>query len=550
MSQSQFEAKQGSALNNLPIVYKQMLALLVLAGCLILALYLFFLPNMAASRLEQVQALGRSQAVLVSQMTLNALYNRDQQELADELEQFRTEVLDKQDGFIQTSVILHPTGIYYASTRPEYVGQKAHSTLVEQLDSTPADSVFSLEITYQIDGQNRRVFQFLRAITVPKEGEQVRIGTVQVLIGYDEILADTANTLIFNGFWISALGMILIWAYHLPMASGLNRLTLALNQVSAGQYEQELETHHNDELGKLLQAFNRMALGLRQIQQQAVQNRLAKGQVPEKVKTDYSLRKADLTCLCARIPGVQDWIATESPENLSKLLNEYLAGFEQQVSESGGQVVKIVGDKVYTLFEGMNGINNALRASIKLAKAWKEQNHQRKVLGQKQLDYGIGLHSAAGIAGTLGNRKGAYTFIGDSASVAEFLCGCSGREEILVASSTLERASVHFQQQQVTDLKNRNLGELEEVFRLLDSPASPKEAHNAEQESNELHGGFDSLVPDMLEETLRSAPLDLELDDEPPLEDWATDDIEATGQSFWSDVTEQGQQKKPKTPKE
>lgn len=551
MSQAKLEPKRGSALNNLPIVYKQMLTLLVISGCTILALYLFFLPQLAEERLEQLQSMGRSQAVLVSQMTLNALYNRDQQELAKALEEFKTDVLDQQEEFIQISVILHPTGIYYASTKPEFVGQKGHSSLLEQLDATPQDAIFSLEIPYQTDAKVTRVYQFLKAINIPKEDELVRIGTVQVLIGYDRVLMATGNNLIFHGFWITALGMLLLWAYHLPLSAGLNRLTLAIKQVGNGQLEQEQEVRNNDELGRLLITFNQTLAKLKHQQQTQLARRLAPERSQRSNQADYSLRKADLTCLCARIPGAPDWIANEQPEAIAKHLNEYLESFEQHVSELGGQVVQVIGNKVYTLFEGINGINNALRASIKLSKLWKEQNHQRKVLGQKQLDYGIGIHAAAGVAGTLGQKKGNYTFVSLAAAIAEHLCAAAGKEEVLVTSSTLERSSVHFQQQQVTELKNRSLSELDEIFRLLDAPVTPKKKKKAESEgSTDLQNGFESLVPDMLEETLRAAPLDLNLEEEPPLEDWNPEDIDASGSSFWDDVNSEGHPKKKQPPED
>ncbi|OGH00484.1 MAG: hypothetical protein A2600_05665 [Candidatus Lambdaproteobacteria bacterium RIFOXYD1_FULL_56_27] len=537
MSQGPFQGSTPTGLNNLPVVVKQMLSFSAAAGCLILAMYLFFLPQLAQPKLEKLQVLGKSQALLFADLASQALETGEQNKLEELLQKFQAETAPSLGEFSQISVILQPEGTYYASTRSEYIGQKGHSSLIGQLTSTGEGPVLTQEIPYQVDGKVKRVYQFLKPITrLVGESEQ-RVGTVQVLIGTENSLEETGRSLILHGLWVTASGLVLLWLLYLPISSALERLTLALSQVTTGQLDQDLAVHYKDEIGLVYGAFNQMLGALRHAQADAGQ-RQAKSK-PSSTGAELSLRKADLTCLCARIPGVNDWVTTEKPEQIAKQIHEFLTPFETIIVESGGQVTKIIGDKVFTLFEGMNGINNALRASLRLNKAWKEQNHQRKVLGQKMLDYGIGIHAAAGIAGTLGPKTSSYTFIGAAAAAASYLCACAGREEVLVTNSTLERSSVHLQQVLLTELRDRTLGELEEVFSLLEATSSevaaPKGQINKEA-LQEFVGGTED-VPDMLEETLRSAPLELNLADEPPMPDWNPDDLKAASDgSFWEAV--------------
>ena len=537
MSQGPFQGSSTTGLNNLPVVVKQMLSFSAAAGCLILAVYLFLLPQLAQSKLEKLQVLGKTQALLFADLASASLESGEQNKLIEQLQKFQAETAPGLGEFSQISVILQPEGVYYASTRSEYIGQKGHSSLIGQFASIEEGPVATQEIPYQVDGKVKRVYQFLKPIhRLSGEGE-LRVGTVQVLIGTENSLEETGRSLILHGLWVTACGLILLWLLHLPISSALERLTLALSQVTTGQLDQDLPVHYKDEIGLVYGAFNQMLGALRHAQSEAGQ-RMARSK-PSTGGAELSLRKADLTCLCARIPGVSDWVTTEKPEQIAKQIQEFLVPFETIITENGGQVTKIIGDKVFSLFEGMNGINNALRAALRLNKAWKEQNHQRMVLGQKMQDYGIGIHAAAGIAGTLGPKTSSYTFIGAAAAAASHLCACAAREEVLVTNSTLERSSVHLQQLLVTELRDRTLGELEEVFSLLEATSSEVEAPKGpvnKEVLKEFIGGTDD-VPDMLEETLRAAPLELNLEAEPPMPDWNPDDLKAASDgSFWEAV--------------
>ncbi|OGG94957.1 MAG: hypothetical protein A2527_06350 [Candidatus Lambdaproteobacteria bacterium RIFOXYD2_FULL_50_16] len=538
------------SLNNLPIVFKQMLALVLLAGCLTLVMFLFFRPELASSRFEDLIHQGKAYTVMTEQMALASLDNRQPKQLADSLEVLGKELVVKAKDLVQISVILLPSGGYYASTRSDLVGATAHPSLMEQLEAAGEEGVQVTQIPYSSEGQVLPVYQFLKAITVTKDDQVIKVGYVQVVIGYNSILAQSGASIVIHGLWITALGLLLLWFFHLPFASAHNRLTLAMAQVGSRKYDQELDSPYQDEVGKLFQAFNQMTYNLKTLQAEQNRQPIKTTKAPETVNQglDFSLRKADLTCLCARVPGIQDWIGRENPDKIANLLQEHLVPFERQVKDLGGQVVKVIGDKIFTLFEGMNGVNNALRAAVSINRGWIELNHQRKVLGQKQLDYGIGVHSTLGLAGTLGPQVGAYTFVGASAAVAEYLCSCAEREAVLVTASTLERASVGFGQQQAKGLKSRSLSENEEIFSIVDLPAEKGVSESRERLTElkaDFKGGFESMVPDMLEETLRSAPLDLNIGDEAPV---SSPGDTGAGTNLWRGYD--GQNPDPKKPEE
>jgi len=538
MAHHKIEPKPSGPANSLSTVVKQMALVVSISAIVVLVLYSFFLPQLAQGRLDQLLTQGKSQSVLVSQMALNAVYSRNQKELNQQLARYQVEVIKDADQFMQISVILYPSGFYYSSTTPAFVGQKSHSTLLTQLESTPLEAVSSSIMPYQINGQVKQVFQFLKAVNISKEDQLIRIATIQVLIGFEDILQETGELIFLHAAWITLCFLILVWLVNQPVSRCYKRLALGMSQVSAGHLDHEMPKASGDEAGQLYQAFNHMTKALKAHRSTSLSRKSASEEHSR--GNEISLRKANLTCLCARIPQMQDWINSEKPDHTAKLIQQYLGGLETVIAENGGQVIKILGNKVYTLFEGINGINNSLRAAVKLSKTWSEDNHQRKVLGQPQLHYGLGLHAASGLAGTLGVKSDSYTFIGEAASAAEYLCSCAGASEALATQSTLERASISLQQNPHDELRSSSLRVLEEVFSITEivatesvSKASPFTVSNEDYQSSL---SLDNM-PGMLEETLMAAPLDLNLKEEPPLEDWKTEDLEATSKaSFWDEA--------------
>ena len=514
---------------DLKIPFKWLLITSMVGLSIILVLGVLFAERLAQPRLEQIQQMGKAQTILVAGLAKNALASRDEQPLQQQLQELEEEIASHGGGFFEASVILHPAGVYLASTTAEYVGKTAHSSLLSRLGPAVGAQPMT-QVRYRVGSEDIQAYQFLQTVTLEAGGQSTKAATVQIVLGYGDTVKEVQRRVIFAGFWILGGVLLLLWIFSMPLVTGMARVTDALDEVLHRRYQTRFEPEANDELGHLMLAMNQVTASSQTLHDEA--QRLAAKVVEQEPSSPASaldgatLRKADLTCLCARLPGVQTVIHSEAPENIVTFVEAFLNSFSKKIADNGGQVVKILGDKVFCLFEGINGINNALRAAIHVNQTWREINRERRVMEKDPLEYGLGLHSAEGIAGNIGQGAGAYTFIGDAAKIAGYLCSCAKPGEILATSSMLERANHTYRHNVVEELKTYFPADKEEVFSIIEAMPFGDEETLKQRKPVQETAIFEPMqttgvglanergIPDMLEETLSSAPLELNFADE------------------------------------
>ncbi len=528
-----------SLLYDLPLLYKWMLfAVLTLSGITLL-LGLGFPERIAQDQLEQLKVFGKSQTLMVAKMTEESLRSRNVALLEQSLTLLEEEVISQELGLFEVSVILFPSGYFYASTNSAFVGKTAHQSLLKRLAGSMDKRVQVSLVSYHSLGKTIRAFQFTKDILMDSAGSKVKVASAQTLLGYDHIVFQVQKKIFIIGVWAILFALALIWVVAVPVIHALNRATEGMSAVMQKNFQLRYHPETKDEVGLLLLRFNQMSqflLGFYQEYQRLNEKLLE--QVPGKPDTALDIatvRKAELTCLAARLPGLQEVIHRETPEHIVGFVEQFLTNFNNRITESGGQVVKVLGDKVYCLFEGINGVNNALRAAALISQTWKGINHEKKVFGKDAFHYGIGLHSAEGISGNIGHGADSYSFIGDGAKVAAFLCSAAKSGEILITGSMLEKAQHTYQTREVKDLPSRFLGIDEAIISLQEAGLPPKEAPNSipRQEKKSAPSfkvqNAEGGIPDMMEETYEAAPLSLEIKNrmDEPLEEvnWDQEDF-------------------------
>lgn len=498
----------------------------IIVGCVAL-LNFFFLDHIAAPQIRQIKEMARTTSVVVSDLALSSFYSRDKTQIIDALDKVLIETGGHESGLQQISVILYPSGIYYASTNREFQNKKAGQTLLRKIEKNAGRETFSELLNYEVNNRTTTVLQFLKNIYVNQDGEDKRIASVQVLFDYNRILRTSRLTLFLIGALILLLCLGLVCIIFLPVSAVYRKLFEGLQEVGHSHFNFSLPVTTRDETGILFRAFNRMNQNLQAYfkEGQATKiERLQEGEEAAAGPGEHLLRKTEITCLCARIPGIQEMIEKSVSSAVDEYISEFLEPFEKTVQEYGGQVVKVLGDKVYTLFEGINSIDNSVRMALKINQSWQISNHERKVLNRKQKNFGIGLHSTEGVAGSLSRMTASYTFVGDAAAVAERLCSCAKMEEILISASMMDKTSGAYQHQVVKTISAEDLTMKEDVISITPLPvddmgvgvrvkAGPAPMggltdQGGDSVTGQSKSSFESSITDMLEETLISSPLD------------------------------------------
>ena len=483
----------------------------------------FFIDQLAKFKLDQLYETGETTSIVTSELALSSMYSRKQQYISQPLSQLFEKSSIQNDFLLQISVILFPSGIYYASTNENFKNRNIHPSLLQKLNQHKGKTTHIEKINYKIENKTITVLQFLRNIIVNNDKEEIHVATTQVLYNYRLIIDKTRQTLFMFG-GITLVGVVLILAaIYFPISRDHLKLIEALKQVKKKNFDYKLAIKSKDEIGTLFTEYNDMVESVRYMLLQRSNGKL-NGQngdhsdLPSEMP-DLTLRKTELTCLCTRIPKIQQHIQVDDSGSIASFVKKHLEPIDNASQSHGGQIVKIIGDKVFVLFEGINSIDNAIRAALKCNQKWKTINHERKVLGKEFLEYGIGLHSEIGLVGGLATSLENFTIIGEAASIAEYLCTCSSREEVLISSSMMEKTNGSYQHQGIENL-NRALLLDEEVFILTGGVIPESELTDQNGEGVSLAGmngdfentherSYDASIPDILEETLSTSPLEL-----------------------------------------
>lgn len=528
--------------------------ILLIVGFIIVAsialLNFFFLDQIAATNVRQVKEMARTTSVIVSDLALSSFYSRDKTQIINALDKVLNEEDAHDSGLLQVSVILFPSGVYYASTNKEFQNKRAGQTLLRKIELNSTAQTVSELLNYEVNNRTTTVLQFLRNIHVNMDDTEKRIATVQVLFDYNRILKKSRETLFIIGGLVLLLCFLLVGVLFLPLSAVYCKLYEGMEEVTHNHFNYTLPVGSGDETGILFKAFNRMNQHLLEVFKKGQDSRaelVKDGDAGKSGVGEHMLRKTEITCLCARIPGIQEVIENSVSSIVDEYINDFIGPIEKTAKEFGGQVIKVLGDKVYTLFEGINSMDNSIRMALKVNQAWQIDNHERKVLDRKMKNYGIGLHSTEGIAGSLSRMSAGYTFIGEAAAVAERLCSFAQAEELLISSSMMDKTSGSYLHQLVKNISVEDLLKGDDVISITPLPIDDASARLKADGANSgtLSGSigdplsgkpkssFESSITDMLEETLITSPLDpLKDDPKDSMVNLGLDKSGLTGDSF------------------
>ena len=214
-------------------------------------------------------------------------------------------------------------------------------------------------------------------------------------------------------------GGILAFAGALYFVWPLRELTAATREIFMGNFRIRIHQDHPDEFAALGKAFNNMANGLEE-------GELLKSFVTDSVRREVEdaensslAEKAGTTAasvLFAAFCGFSDFQATHTAEETFSLLQKLLQAADEATRLFGGEIDKMIEDKVMVVFEhrGDNADSCPLRA-IQVATMIAGQ-----VASTTGMRAAIGINTGITVAGIMGAEKArlSRTVVGDPVNLA------------------------------------------------------------------------------------------------------------------------------------
>ncbi len=231
------------------------------------------------------------------------------------------------------------------------------------------------------------------------------------------------------------------------MVGPLTALVRGVRAIGEGRLEQHIELKSNDELGVLTDAFNDMAVSLRDKEfikstfERYMSKPLAEQILQKKDELKLGGEVREVTVLFSDIRRFTSLAEKLPPEQVVEMLNDYFTRMINVVTRYEGMVDKLMGDSVMALFGAPISLGDdplrATQCALEMQSEGAIFNKQQEAKGLPALPMGIGINTGPVVAGNIGSStKMEYTVIGDEVNIAARMQGIAQPGEVLISENT------------------------------------------------------------------------------------------------------------------
>ncbi len=291
------------------------------------------------------------------------------------------------------------------------------------------------------------------AYLTPIEFQQTVVGQALVSIDrrpLEQNLNRLVNALAATTLGLIILGTLLSVALAHRLCRPIHRLVEVGEAIDRGDIQQLEVSGRRDEIGQVLESFQRLANGLEEKRHvERTLSRYLSPEVAQKVLADEegdSLGGAlvEGSVLFCDIVGFTELSEALEPGEVVQLLNDYFSYFALAGSSCQGTVDKFIGDCIMILFgvpeQDRSHAFHALTCAVLIQNITREINRKRMERGLPAVLFRIGISSGAMLAGNLGSeQRMQYTVIGDTVNLASRICGLAAPGGILLTEEVVQQ---------------------------------------------------------------------------------------------------------------
>ncbi|MBV6493154.1 MAG: hypothetical protein LDLANPLL_01169 [Turneriella sp.] len=275
-----------------------------------------------------------------------------------------------------------------------------------------------------------------------------------------------------------AVAFLFIYFFSRTISDPLKKLVRATQTIRSGDYDVHLEKASDDETGELTQAFNEMAVGLKEREKlKGAFGKFVNKEVANMVmKGDLALggETKTVTVFFSDIRSFTSISEKLSPEEVVGFLNEYMTLMVDIVYKYNGVVDKFIGDAIMALWGAPvakdNDVENAILAALEMRQALHKFNEKRGSKNKPIIRIGMGINTGEVLAGQIGsNDRLEYTVIGDAVNLASRMEGLNKvfGTDILISENTYKLVREKFSCVQMQKVKVKGKTDAQRVYAVL-----------------------------------------------------------------------------------
>ena len=222
------------------------------------------------------------------------------------------------------------------------------------------------------------------------------------------------------------------------------------------QYREQLERN---------QQFIRATFG-RYVSDEIVESLLEQ---PEGLKLGGDLR--EVTMLMSDIRQFSSICEKLAPDDVMKMLNNYLGTMSEIIIGYQGTIDEFIGDAILAIFGApisrADDAGRAVQCALDMQQAMRDINRDNRRAGLPEISMGIGVNTGAVIAGNIGSEKRSkYGVVGHQVNVTARIEARTKGGDVLVSGSTLDQLSLPYRAGPRQEVQVKGIDETISIYQL------------------------------------------------------------------------------------
>lgn len=229
----------------------------------------------------------------------------------------------------------------------------------------------------------------------------------------------------------------------------IRRLSASAEAVSRGDYGPPVRHGAKDEIGQLIDSYNRMVEGLQE--RDMIRNTFGRYVDPNVARKLLNLpefsriggTKRQVVILMADIRGFTAMTEHLDPDAVIRMLNHYFSVMIATVHRQGGIIVDFIGDGLLVFFEPMDAsladaAGRGFDCACGMQTGTAELNPVLTADGLPEIRMGIGLNVGEVIVGNIGSvQRAKYGIVGSAVNLTQRIQAQAGPSEIVASAALL-----------------------------------------------------------------------------------------------------------------
>ncbi len=278
---------------------------------------------------------------------------------------------------------------------------------------------------------------------IPSDYSFYAIGGVELIKKYQKFRTEFGLKVVLFVSGLFLIGTLIAWSGAHFFISPIKELTMGTDEIKKGNYSIQINDFHPDEFSQISSSFNQMA-------QKLHEGKMLKSFVSKSVLREVSsgnenysdkAKQSYATIIFSGIMNFKELQNNKTAVEIFDLMQKHLTVAADSVSKFGGEIDKMIEDKIMIVFEHSAlehlNLNKPVEAAIMIKKQMSDLYN---------IDVAIGINSGITISGVMGAEKArlAHTVVGDPVNLAARLASEAlkmDKAEIVISGNMINNLS-------------------------------------------------------------------------------------------------------------